>query len=172
MFHRFGIWDTIAISAFPFVFQLIEKLLMSVFTFSPVCSMSKALAVSPSVFFSLSGCQTPSALPNLSSPAHHPSPWGSLCVQHRPAAPPHVLHCSHPPFSPCVVVICFVLKGMRCRGGLGLVPFHSASALRFSPDCFCPHFCSELKRPCRRNVLLSSHSSSGCIFSVGSPPKF
>ena len=95
----------------------------------------------------------------------------SLCSA-RPAAPPHVLQCSHPPFSPCFVVICIVWKGMRCRGGLGFVPFHSASALRFSPDCFCPHFCSELKRPCRRNVLLSSHSSSGCIFSVWSAPNF
>lgn len=128
-------------------------------------SLSKALAVSPPSSSSLSGQTLRPAKPL--SPAHSPFP-GVLCVQHRPAAPPHVLHCSHLPSLPALLSFLFCFERGRCRGGLGLCPFHSASALGFGPDCICPHFCTELKRPCRRMsfcplTVLLMHFLSGLL---------
>lgn len=82
-----------AISPFPFVFQLIGKLLMSMFTFSPVvlpkCETGRGegfvLCPRPQLSLLLSpshspSCQAPSTLLNLSSSSHHHTPWGSLCL--------------------------------------------------------------------------------------------
>lgn len=118
MFHRFGIWDTPLPFHFPFVFQLIGKRLMRVFTFSPIVS-PKCESSWERVLFSVQGPSCLSCLP-LTPPVARPPPscqtsllkvslplslGFSQCAA-GPAAPPHVLHCSRPPVSPAFVVIC------------------------------------------------------------------
>lgn len=124
-------------------------LLTSMFTFSPVVvpkcesSWEQGFVLRPRLELSHppSSPEAPTALPD-PSPSQHPAPWG-----HWPAAPPPSLHCSRPPLPPLVVVLRFVLKGLRCGGGLGFLPFPSAADLGADPDFLGSHFCAAVRAP-------------------------
>lgn len=123
---------------------------MSVFTFSsvvlPKCESSwgEGFVLGPGPELALPVFLLLCALPNLYSSLT--ALLGSLPGRSvaRRAAPPHVLRCS---LSLPFVVICFVSKGVRCRGGLGFMPLCSASELGAGPDLVWSHFCVKVKAP-------------------------
>lgn len=145
---------------------------MRVFTFSPIVSPTcesswERFVLCPGRLLSLlSASHSPSCQALLPAKplflVYRPSPWGSLSAT-GPAAPPHVLHCSHPPVSPAFVVICLFWGRWGAGGGFGFVPFHSASELGAGPGFTGP--ISLLRsQPQRENVLLASDSSSSGPF--------
>lgn len=114
-----------------------------------VCSLSKALAVSPSVSLSLS---------QLPGPLH---PAKSLLIVSPPHSlgfslfstgqQPHHMFCIAHTHPSLLLLLSFVLFWRRrCRGSLGFIPFHSPSELGAGADFICSYFCAEVKSPCRK----------------------
>lgn len=117
---------------------------MRVFTFSPIVS-PKCESSWERGLFSVQGPSCLSCLP-LTPPAARPPPSCQTSALGLTAPLPGVLsvHCraSSPTtcfalLTPsCLSLFCchlFVLREVRCRGGLGCVPFHSASELGAGP---------------------------------------
>lgn len=117
---------------------------MRVFTFSPIVS-PKCESSWERGLFSVQGPSCLSCLP-LTPPAARPPPScqtsalgltaplpGVLSVRCRASSPTTCFALLTPS---CLSLFCchlFVLREVRCRGGLGCVPFHSASELGAGP---------------------------------------
>lgn len=147
---------------------------MRVFTFSPIVS-PKCERSWERGLFSVQGPSCLSCLP-LTPPAARPPPSCQTTAHGLTAPLPGVLSVCCRASSPttcfalltpsCLSRFCchlFVLREVRCRGGLGFVPFHSASELGAGPGFTGP--ISVLRsQPQRENVLQASDSSSSGPF--------
>lgn len=138
-----------AIFLLPFVFQLIGKLLMSMFTFSPVVSpkhetsWGERFVLPPRAWLPLPvWFSFPAAKPLLAVS----TPPGVRAVlsagQHSPTTcsawlTPSLLA----PFGGHL----FCFEGGEVLGGLRFMPFQSALELGAGPDGICFHFCAKVK---------------------------